>query len=44
MFPYRVKYTESESDIQDNNLLYKKDPQCQNAFELLDTFRKHLNI
>ena len=23
MFPYTVKYTESESDIQNNNLLYK---------------------
>ena len=24
MFPYTVKYTESDSDIQNNNLLYKK--------------------
>ena len=23
MFPYRIKYTESEPDIQNNNLLYK---------------------
>ena len=23
MFPYRVEYTESEYDIQDNDLLYK---------------------
>ena len=23
MFPYTIKYTESESDIQNNNLLYK---------------------
>ena len=35
MFPYRVKYTESEYDIQNNNLLYKIDQQCQNTFEHL---------
>ena len=35
MFPYRVKYTESESDIQNNNLLYKIRPKCQNTFETL---------
>ena len=35
MFPYRVKYTESESesDIQNNDLLYKIDHTCQNTFE-----------
>ena len=32
MFPYRVKYTESEYDIQNNNLLYKIAPQCQNTY------------
>ena len=36
MFPYRVKYTESESDIQNNDLLYKIDQQCQNTFEKLE--------
>ena len=29
MFQYTVKYTESESDIQTINLLYKTDQQCQ---------------
>ena len=38
MFPYRVKYTESEYDIQNNNLLYKLDPKCQNAFDCLEMF------
>ena len=35
MFPYTVNYTESESDIQNNNLLYKMDQACQNTFEIL---------
>ena len=34
MFPYTDKYTESEYDIQNNNLLYTIDQQCQNAFDL----------
>ena len=39
MFPYRVKYNESESDIQKkNDLLYKVDPKCQNTFDELRTF------
>ena len=38
MFPYRVKYVESEYDIQNNDLLYKIDQQHQNTFELLETF------
>ena len=43
MFPYRVKYNESEYDIQDINLLYKIHPKHQNALEDLEkfgTFRK----
>ena len=43
MFPYTVKYTDSEYDIQNNDLLCKIDQQCQNTFELLKhfgTFRK----
>ena len=28
MFPYRVKYTESEYGIQNNKSLYKLDQQC----------------
>ena len=41
MFPYRVKYTESESDIQNNDLLYKIDQQCQNTFEILKNGKKN---
>ena len=33
MFPYRVKYTDYEPDIQNNDLLYKIDQQCLNTFE-----------
>ena len=38
MFLYRVyfKYTESKSDIQNNNLLYKIDPKHQNTFDCLE--------
>ena len=36
MFPYRVKFTESEFDIQNNDLLYKIDQKCQNTFNVLD--------
>ena len=35
MFPYRVKYTESEYDLQNNDLLYKIDQQCQKTFKHL---------
>ena len=38
MFPYRVKYTESEYDIQNNDSLYKIDQQCQNTFEDFEHF------
>ena len=40
MFPYTEKYTESEYDIQNNNLLYKIDQQCQNTFEHFQKFEK----
>ena len=33
MFPYTVKYTESEYDIPNNNLLYKIHQQHQHIFE-----------
>ena len=33
MFPYRVKYTESEYDIQDNGLLYKIHKQKTKYFQ-----------
>ena len=35
MFPYRVKYTESEFDIQNINLFYNIHQQHQNTFEIL---------
>ena len=44
MFPYIVKYTESEYDIQNNELLYKIAQQCQNTYELLENFEKSKNI
>ena len=40
MFPYTAKYTESESDIQNNDLLYKIHQKWQNAFESLDLLGK----
>ena len=40
MFPYTVKYTESEHDIQNINVLYKVHQKCQNAFETLDSFEQ----
>ena len=33
MIPYAVKYTESDSDIQNNNLLYKTRRKHKNTFE-----------
>ena len=36
MFPYRVKYNESEYHIQINNFLYKIHQKCQNTFEMLE--------
>ena len=41
MFPYRVKYTESESDIQNNDLLYNIDQQYQNTFQKIQNFREN---
>ena len=38
MLPYRVKYTESEHDIQKNDLLYTLHQQCQNTFEKTHNF------
>ena len=38
MFPYRAKYTESESDIQNNELLYKSTPTIQNKQDCLKMF------
>ena len=32
MFPYRVKYTDAESDIQNNDLLYKINQTHQTTF------------
>ena len=38
MFPYRVKYNESESDINNYKLFYKIHQQYQNTFDYLETF------
>ena len=35
MFPYTENYTESESDIQNNDSFYKIGEQCPKTFELL---------
>ena len=40
MFPYTEKYTESVSDIQNNDLLYKLHETYQNTFEILEKTRK----
>ena len=40
MFPYTIKYAESEYDIQNNDLLYKAHKQCQNTFDVLEQFGK----
>ena len=36
---YRVKYTESKSDIQNNDLLYTTHQQCQNTLDLLEQMK-----
>ena len=41
MFPYTVKYTESEYEIQNNNLFYKTHQKCQNTFDYLEMFEKN---
>ena len=41
MFLYTEKYTESESDIQNNDLLYKINPKCQNTFEQLWKYKNY---
>ena len=41
MIPYTVKYTESESDIQNINLLYKTHHQCQNTFKQIQIKREN---
>ena len=40
MFPYTEKYAESESDIQNNDLLNNIDQRCQNTFEYLQKMGK----
>ena len=40
MFPYRVKYPESEYDIQNNDLLYRIHQQCQTTFGFLENVGK----
>ena len=41
MFLYTEKYTGSDKDIQNNNLLYKIHQQRQNTFQFLDGFGKN---
>ena len=36
MFPYRVKYTESDYDIQNHDLLYIIHQNVKNKFEMLE--------
>ena len=43
MFPYTEKCTESETDIQNNDLSYKLDQQCQNTFDIFEK-QKNENI
>ena len=44
MFPYTVKYAGSKYTIQNNDLLYKIDKTCQNAFEHLEFLENFENI
>ena len=43
MFPYRVKYTDSESDIHNINLLYEIYSKCRNTFETLENVEHDTN-
>ena len=42
MFPYTEKYTESESDIQNNDLLYKTHQKHQNTFQILENSKNKI--
>ena len=42
MSPYRVKYTESECDIQNIDLLYKTHQKHQNTFEMLEMLKSNI--
>ena len=44
MFPYRVKYADSETDIQINDLLYNLHPTCQNTFDFLENLKKQKTL
>ena len=39
-----IKYNEAESDIRNNNLLYKIEQQCQNTFEHLENIETFQTI
>ena len=43
MFPYTVKYTEAEYDIQNINLLYNTHQTCQNTFTKNTKSRENQN-
>ena len=40
MFSYRVENTDSEYDVQNNDLVYEIHQQCQNTFDSFETFSK----
>ena len=40
MFPYWIKYTESESGIQNNDLLYEIHQTIQNTFDIFEKIGK----
>ena len=42
MFPCRAKYNESESNIQNNYLLYKIDHQCQTTLECVGKIKTNV--
>ena len=44
MFPYKVKYKESEYDIQNKDLLYKIPPTCQKILSKFCNIKKIENI
>ena len=44
MFPYRVQYADSESDIQNYNLFYKTRQQFQNCLKTMETNNNKSNI
>ena len=44
MFPYTEKCTESEHDIQNDDLLYTINQKCQSTFDILDLGGRNENV